>query len=703
MTSVTLPGFSICNWFAAAVLTGGLLFCFARPAASQSAQSPQANPPVSVQDAGPVYILTNAYLTASISKVTGDLVSLKYKGFETMGYVSGHHAGYWEQNPSGAARLQAGVTIDPAGNHGERAEISIKGWSDNESLTAHPRRDPAVSLEDTNSQLGGRAVGPPPSSGRQANAGTAGGFRPAGRGPGLLVDEEIRYSLGRDDHGLYTYAIFTHQPTYGATQIGESRYGMKLNQQVFDWLSVDKQRNELMPNGFDWDHGTDLNMKEARRLTTGVHKGRAEHKYDYCADQFETPAFGWSSTKDHVGIYFINPSMEFLSSGPFHFELTGHLDDGDGGDPTLLDYWRGTHYGGSELPIAANEDWNKVVGPIFLYLASANTPDEMFAQAKSQARREAAKWPYPWVAHADYPQVAQRAVVKGQMLLRDPDAPGATLPNLMVGLAHPDEAPSQNPSPRGPQPLTWQNDAKHYEFWVHGDADGRFTIPNVRPGTYELHAIADGVLGEFDKAEITVAPGGVVDLGQLTWKPVRYGKQLWQIGIPNRNASEFLMGDDHWHWGLYIEYSRLFPHDVDFTVGKSDGRKDWFIYHVPHVIHDDGTGRSQGRATPWTIHFEVPQADSLKGHAVLRLALDAVSTRSIDVAVNGRPAGQITGLVYNATINRDGIEGSWVEKDLPFDASLLHPGANTLTLTVPEGGLTSGVSYDVLRLELAGQ
>ena len=38
------------------------------------------------------------------------------------------------------------------------------------------------------------------------------------------------------------------------------------------------------------------------------------------------------------------------------------------------------------------------------------------------------------------------------------------------------------------------------------------------------------------------------------------------------------------------------------------------------------------------------------------------------------------GLVYNATINRDGIGGYWVEKDLPFDASLMHVGKNTMTL-----------------------
>jgi rhamnogalacturonan endolyase len=404
--------------------------------------------------------------------------------------------------------------------------------------------------------------------------------------------------------------------------------------------------------------------------------------------------------------------MEYLSSGPFHFELTGHLDDGDGGDPTLLDYWRGTHYGGSELPVAANEDWNKVVGPIFIYLGSGPTPDAMFVAAKEQAKAEAAKWPYTWVKGVDYPQAAQRATVRGQMILKDPEMPGATLPNLMVGLAAPDEtmpareqAEAQREPQSGPQRpgLTWQNDAKHYEFWVHGLADGRFTIPKVRAGKYELIAIADGVLGEYKKAEVTVKAGGEVDLGKLEWVPVRYGKQLWQIGVPNRNASEFLDGNDHWHWGLYVEYSKLFPNDVDYTVGKSNWAKDWFIYQVPHEVGDDSTGRGQGRATTWTVHFTVPKDEALRGHAVLRMALDGVSARRIDVGVNGKPAGTVMGLIYNATINRDGIEGSWVEKDLNFDASLLQPGENALTLTVPAGGLTSGISYDVVRLELANK
>ena len=80
-----------------------------------------------------------------------------------------------------------------------------------------------------------------------------------------------------------------------------------------------------------------------------------------------------------------------------------------------------------------------------------------------------------------------------------------------------------------------------------------------------------------------------------------------------------------------------------------------------------------------------------------RRPMVAITTADVRRYITRRQDAGVT----NATINRDGVEGSWVEKDLAFDASLLHPGQNTLTLTVPAGSLTSGISYDVVRLELA--
>ena len=583
------------------------------------------------------YTLENAYVKAEIERGTGDLKSLKYGSQELMGYDSGHHAGYWEQNPSGAGTVTDGLSIDPAANAGERAEVFIKGVT------------------------GGKTLG-------------------KFTGGSTSFDLEIRYSLGKEDHGLYTYAVFSHPADYPASGLGESRFGAKLSPDL-DWLSENSKINELMPSGYDWDHGQQMNMKEARKLTTGQFAGRVEHKYDYSVDQFDMPAFGWSSTKKHVGIYFINPSQEFMSGGPTKVELVGHIDDGAGGDPTLLDYWRSSHYGGSSIDVAAGEAWNKVVGPIFLYCDSGATPQAMFTTALTQASAEQKKWPYAWVKGIDYPAAGERANVTGTVAITE------THGKTWVGLVPPGDGEGG-----------WQHNAKGYQFWVVAAKDGSFTIPNVRPGTYEVRALADGVFGEFDGAKVTVAGGGEQALGTLAWKPLRYGKQLWEIGVPNRNATEFQAGNDANHWGMYLIYAKLHPKDIDYTIGVSDYRKDWYFEQVPNAAHPAEPGPYNGGDTTWTIHFKADAG--MKGVAVLRTGLVGVGARHVLVGVNGKQVGDLAPLQYNATINRDGVQGLWTEHDVVFPASALAAGDNTLTLTVPKGNVMQGVIYDYLRLEL---
>jgi rhamnogalacturonan endolyase len=260
--------------------------------------------------------------------------------------------------------------------------------------------------------------------------------------------------------------------------------------------------------------------------------------------------------------------------------------------------------------------------------------------------------------------------------------------NLLVGLSAPDY-PSRGF--RGAQSTVgWQLDAKYYQFWVRASEDGTFSIPNVRPGKWTLHAFADGVLGEFAKTDIVMEPGKAIELGKLEWTPVRNGRQLWEVGVPNRTGSEFKHGDDYWHWGLYNEYPKEFPNDVNFVIGKSNPKTDWNYAQCPREDRPNGT--------TWTITFDLPQAT--KGKAMLRLALAGIVALRIDVGVNDKQAGTVGPLQYNATINRDGIGGLWVEKTLSFDASLMHAGTNKLTLTIPPGNAMSGIIYDYLRLEL---
>jgi rhamnogalacturonan endolyase len=656
---------------------------------------PEVNAAVTVADNEGAWILDNGIVKATINKRNGNMTSLVYRGINTMG-----QGGYWESGPGGQATRS--LTIDPAKNGGERAEVSIKS-------------------------VGGN------------------------------MEVEARYAMERGSSGIYVYGIYSHKASAGAASYGENRYITKLNHD-FNWLSVDKDRNLLECTPLDWGTGVVIHAKEQRILSTGYYKNSVEHKYSYNAVQYKIPAYGWSSTKDHIGVWFINPTTEYLSGGASKMELVCHFDANDNPDPIILDYWCAGHYaGGAGCNIPAGEEWNKVIGPIFVYcnaLAEPKVPSQadletlaatagnptvppawqengtaLWQDALAQAKKEKAQWPYDWVNDVDYPHKEQRGNVTGQLMLNDPQAATTRLPHLTVGLAHPEYTSSA----RGfvlragtGNKVTWPHDGNYYQFWNDGSEDGKFTISNVRPGNYTLHAFADGVLGEYTNYNITVEAGKNLDLGKLEWKPVRYGKQVWEIGYPDRTGGKFYKGDgsNYWLWGWCVRYPLLFPNDITYTIGKSDYHKDWFFEQVPHGestawLNPDAkdpanqrfgwvktaTGNEdmwrtigRGRATTWTIKFNMDKTP--QGQAALRIALaGADGGGGLAIAVNGKSAGSIRPVATNALrYNTD--TGVWYEYTQTFDAALLKAGENEMQLTVPAGDLCSGVVYDYLRLEL---
>ncbi len=96
------------------------------------------------------------------------------------------------------------------------------------------------------------------------------------------------------------------------------------------------------------------------------------------------------------------------------------------------------------------------------------------------------------------------------------------------------------------------------------------------------------MLGEFSQTNITIEAGKNHDLGSLKWKPIRYGRQLWEIGYPDRTGGKFYKGDgaDYWLWGWCVRYGDLFPNDITYTIGKSDYHRDWFFEQVPHELSE---------------------------------------------------------------------------------------------------------------------
>jgi len=691
----------------------------------------KADAAVTVAQDARFFTLDNGIVKAVINNRTAQLQNLYYKGADLIGHDQGSVGG-WETDPAAAERiggLTQTVTIDPARNGGQRAEISIKGVT-------------------------GGQVGLTPGSPGGASGGTAN------------MDQEIRYTLAKGESGVHTYSIYTHPAAYGALNMPENRFIIRVNQS-FDWISVDGDRNLLACGPRDWGTGVVVHAKEQRIMNTGPYQNSVEHKYSYTGVQYKTPAYGWSSTKNHVGVWFINPTIEYLSGGASKCELDVHWGDNENPDPIILDYWRGTHFaGGASCAVAAGESWSKVVGPIFIYVNSladfkVPTPGDMetfaatagnptvpaawkdnatalWRDALAQAAAEKKNWPYDWVEGVDYPHKDQRANVTGQLVLNDPQAKSAKLPHLTIGLAYPDAAGG---GARGVGRgaclgggTDYLHDAKHYQFWNDGNDDGTFVITQVRPGNYTLHAWADGVLGDFAQTNVTVLAGKNLDLGKLEWKPVRYGRQIWDIGVADKSAREFLKGDgdNYWLWGWPLRYALLFPNDLTYTIGQSDYRKDWFFEQVPHAnslafvnpqakdpanqrlgwvkgeslqeypqSNTSGPWRvyGQGRATTWTIKFNMDKAPA--GQATLRVALaGADGNGGLNVAVNGQIAGAIRPTATNALrYNTD--KGLWQERDVQFDAAMLKAGENTMQFQVPAGEVTSGVVYDYLRLEIA--
>lgn len=600
---------------------------------------------VTVTESPTEFTLANELVTAHVSKRSGDLTSLTHRGVEMLTDKSGHAGGYWSHDTTGGKDTLTRITIDPKSNRGARGEVSVKAIS------------------------GGKKMGHGPGV-------------PKGAEGDLAIDIEIRYALGQGESGVYTYCTFEHPAEYPAGAFTEARFAAKLAD-IFDWMTVDAKRDKAYPASL-----------------------REGDKYIYTAVQSENPAFGWSSTTKQTGFWLINPSVEYLSGGPTKVEFLCHRDTTPVAAPIVLNYWRSSHYGGAAVEVAAGERWSKVIGPFLLYVNTGGDPKQLAADARAQWAKEAAKWPYDWVAGVDYPRRAERSTVRGQFALADPHAAKKTLPNLRVGLtaANYTTTFTRSGAPAPGREIGWQNDGKHYQFWSRGEDTGTFAIPNVRAGTYTLRAMADGVLGEFAQADVTVTAGKPLDLGKLTWKPVRRGKPLWEVGVPNRSGAEFRGGDEFYKPDMPLAYARHFPNDVTFVIGKSDFRRDWYFQHVPH--NEDPNAkveaffgiRSAGRATPFRIEFDVAAAP--RGRATLRLAICGSGAREIGVAVNDQPAGKVDRLLNDGAITRHAIQGMWYEREVAFDAALLKPGRNVLTLTVPAGPINNGVIYDYLRLEL---
>ncbi|KAK1370821.1 Rhamnogalacturonan endolyase [Heracleum sosnowskyi] len=516
----------------------------------------------------------------------------------------------------------------------------------------------------------------------------------------LPLNIDKRYIVLRGVPGIYSYAIFERLKGWESSVLWQGRIVFKLQEKLFQFMTVTDDRQRVMPTFKDRETGTPLAYPEAVLLKIPF-EGEVDDKYQYSTEDKDNKVHGWTCSDPPTGFWMITPSDEFRVAGPVKQDLTSHAG------PTALNMFFSTHYAGESLGLqfGVGEPWKKVFGPVFMYLNSgldkAKTTS-LWQDAKEQMLIETESWPYDFPHSADYFPANKRGTVSGTLLVRDGKSIPANFAN--VGLALPGAAGS------------WQIENKGYQFWTQTDNKGNFLIKNVLPGTYNLYAWVPGFIGDYVYEKIvTITPGSNIKLNNVVYTPPRNGPTLWEIGIPDRTAAEFfippplptlenkllskLPKEGFRQYGLWDRYTDLHPtEDLTFTIGVSSYQKDWFYFQATRR-----QGNKNYVATIWKILFDLKQVEAAKNYT-LQLALASASQAELQVRVNNEQAARpvfSTGLLGDDNaIARHGIHGLYYLYSISFPGSLLHTGQNTIFLRQSRAGSPFiGVMYDYIRLE----
>ncbi|XP_057773241.1 probable rhamnogalacturonate lyase B isoform X2 [Salvia miltiorrhiza] len=524
----------------------------------------------------------------------------------------------------------------------------------------------------------------------------------------LNIDK--RFILLRDSSGFYSYAIYERLEGWPGFNLDETRIAFKLKKNKFRYMAMADNRRRYMPLPDDRlpGRGQALDYPEAVLLVDPIDpqfKGEVDDKYSYSGENEEVKVHGWISMDGGVGFWQIMASNEFRTGGSTKQDLTSHVG------PTTLAMFVSAHYGGEDLVLkfGEGEAWNKVFGPVFIYLNSTNSqpqqdPLSLWEDAKQQALEQIESWPYNFPASEDFPKSAQRGNVTGTLLIKDryvsdDDVVGN---GAYIGLAPPGEVGS------------WQTEGKGYQFWSRADEEGDFSINNIRIGEYNLYAWMPGFIGGFKHDQnLNITPGCKIDMGKLVYEPARDGPTLWEIGIPDRTAQQFYVPDPNpkyinklyinhpdrfRQYGLWERYGESYPdRDLVYTVGQSNYTTDWFFAHVPRK------NANSYKATTWQIKFKL-EAVEPNGKYYLRLAIASAAQAELQVRTNNpdqNPALFTSGLIgKDNAIARHGIHGLYWLFNVEMPSALFIKGINTIYLT--QANATSpfqGIMYDYIRLE----
>ncbi len=449
--------------------------------------------------------------------------------------------------------------------------------------------------------------------------------------------------MRKGESGLYGYVVCKNLKDRRLG--GEMRTMYRLDRDIFDWAYV-SERTGQQPRYADL-----VKLPSIQDETWQMPDGSIYQKYDYAGYLAENPF--WGHYGHGFGVWFMPVSTEYYAAGPLRQDLLVHQD------ALILNYFQGAHFGGGGPGAFKNNQ--KLFGPWFTYV-NTGSADEVIADAKKKAAIEHARWPYLWMDDPCYPLA--RTSVSGQLKVAD----GRSAANAMVVLGQPG--------------MEIYKQAGDFIFYGKADSAGKFTLPNVRAGTYALYAYATegSITSQLERDNIVVS-GETLDLGTVLWSPPKYATFLWQIGKADRMSGEFKYGDQLRN----LKWIGMVPADLAYTIGTSKEREDWYF--------------AQGRVGNWDVRFNLDRGYA--GTAHLTVAIAGVSGNpQLTISVNGQ---NIRSLSYgnDAATYRSALRGARYQvEDVAFPASLLVSGTNTIRLGMTGVGRNGGIMYDTLKLEI---
>lgn len=481
----------------------------------------------------------------------------------------------------------------------------------------------------------------------------------------------IGYVVRRGVAGVYHYVQANCKAD--GSDYSELRMGFRGDASLFNYAYVNDDLQDALPTPADIASAT-----EVTDATYRLADGSIYTKYDYAAFQKDDYVHGMMG--DHVGLWMITPSVEWLNGGPMRQDLTVHATNTT---PIALRHFHGNHFGG--VSVYMNNGQSKYYGPHLIYANYSNASSvatahsEMVADAKQRAAVEQSAWPYNWLRDES---IKKRGTVIGQITLSAEDAAYFKTTKLQVILAQP-----------GSKPML---QGTGYQFWTETDENGNFNINNVREGSYTLYAYAlnGAATGYYEKADVAVTANATTSVGTLTWTPDKYGdnsKILWKIGEADHLSMGKLSGEKR-QYGLWNDV----PEEVNYTVGSSNLATDWYY--------------AQAHNGNWYIKY---QLDDIPTNPLrLTVATAGAANASMKVRSNenrstygiglGNQANEVFRPKHDGSVTRSAtLAGRDSVAVFYIPVSTLKKGENYLNLNlwgISENG-AGGIMYDMIKLE----